>query len=331
MLTAFFLEATFLGILLFGASRVPDWLHLVAAFMVAFGTCISAFWILAANSWMQYPVGHEVRNGIAYPVDWLQIVFSPTFPGPGMVVAAYLTTAIVVMSVGAFSCWPADSRTRVAPCSRWGSASPWCCRAGPDFHRRFARLVTAKYQPAKLAAMEGHWESNEAALFGSPNQASERNDFDGPSYLAASSSPWTQFPGLKDFPPQDRPPVAPSSSPSASWSASACCCSPWHGGYVWKALSPRAPPASPSVRLAARLHRHRLRLDGDRDGRQPWVATGILRTVDARSPIPAGTVATSLALFIAVYGIVFWKGIGFINKLIVKGPDPVATADSEGL
>ena len=103
VLTAFFLEATFLGVLLFGWNRVPPWLSALAAAIVAFGTAISAFWILSANSWMQTPAGHEVRDGIAYPVDWLAIIFNPSFPYrlAHMLTAAYLTTAFVVLAVGA--------------------------------------------------------------------------------------------------------------------------------------------------------------------------------------------------------------------------------------
>src|SRR6266699_3126484 len=103
VLTAFFLEATFLGILLFGFNRVPPWLYVLSAAVVAVGTATSAFWILSANSWMQSPAGHEIRDGIAYPVDWLAVVFNPTFPYrlAHMVNAAYLTTGFVVLAVGA--------------------------------------------------------------------------------------------------------------------------------------------------------------------------------------------------------------------------------------
>src|SRR5690606_19744340 len=103
VLTAFFLEATFLGIMLFGWNRVPPWLHTLSAILVAVGTVMSSFWIISANSWMQFPAGHEVREGIAYPVDWIAVIFSPTFPMrlAHMVIAAYLTTAFVVAAVGA--------------------------------------------------------------------------------------------------------------------------------------------------------------------------------------------------------------------------------------
>src|SRR5207253_1194743 len=103
VLTAFFLEATFLGVMLFGWRRVPPWLHVLAAIIVAVGTAISAFWILSANSWMQTPAGHEVRDGIAYPLDWLAVIFNPSFPYrlAHMLTAAYLTTSLVVLAVGA--------------------------------------------------------------------------------------------------------------------------------------------------------------------------------------------------------------------------------------
>src|SRR5687767_5664662 len=103
VLTAFFLEATFLGILLFGFNRVPPWLYVLSAAVVAVGTAMSSFWILSANSWMQTPVGHEVKNGIAYPVDWIAVIFNPSFPYrlTHMVNAAYLTTGFVVLAVGA--------------------------------------------------------------------------------------------------------------------------------------------------------------------------------------------------------------------------------------
>ena len=103
VLTAFFLEATFLGIMLFGWNRVPPNIHVLSAVLVAVGTSLSAFWILAANSWMQTPAGHEVVNGIAYPVDWIAIIFNPSFPYrfAHMFTAAYLTTSLVVLAVGA--------------------------------------------------------------------------------------------------------------------------------------------------------------------------------------------------------------------------------------
>jgi cytochrome bd ubiquinol oxidase subunit I len=345
VLTAFFLEATFLGVLLFGASRVPDWLHFVAALMVAAGTCMSAFWILAANSWMQYPVGHEVRNGIAYPVDWLQIVFSPTFPWrlAHMVVAAYLTTAIVVMSVGARYLLAGRFEDQGRTMLKMGLGLALVLAPTQLFIGDSHGLVTAKYQPAKLAAMEGHWEGDEAAplvLMGWPNQATERNDFEiAIPHLGSIiiTHHWDgKFSGLKDFPPENRPPVPPvffafRAMVGIGMLLIALAAT---GGYLWW----RGELFTNRLYLMAASFAWPLGFIAivsgwmvTEIGRQPWIATGILRTVDARSPIAGGTVATTLALFVVVYGVVFWKGIGFINKLIVKGPDPQATADTEGL
>ncbi len=127
VVAAFFLEATFLGVLLFGFNKVPPWLYVLSAAIVAFGTSMSAFWILSANSWMQTPAGYEMQNGIAYPVDWLAVIFNPSFPYrfAHMLNAAYLTTAFVVLAVGArYLARRQISTTRRAPCCAWRSGSP---------------------------------------------------------------------------------------------------------------------------------------------------------------------------------------------------------------
>ena len=140
VLTAFFLEATFLGVLLFGWNRVPPWLHFLSPPVVAVGTALSAFWILSANSWMQYPVGHEVRDGIAFPLDWLTVIFNPTFPErfTHMVMAAYLTTAFVVMAVGARHLLAGVSSRKSAPWCAWRSG---CSVLAP--RRRSSAIITA--------------------------------------------------------------------------------------------------------------------------------------------------------------------------------------------
>ncbi len=138
VLTAFFLEASFLGIMLFGWNRVPKGLHFFASLMVAFGTLLSAFWILSANSWMQYPTGFEVKDGVAIPVDWLQVVFNPTFPYrfAHMVTAAYLTTSIVVLAIGA-RYWLANRYHEEARIMiRMGLWAGDCACAASAFHRR---------------------------------------------------------------------------------------------------------------------------------------------------------------------------------------------------
>ncbi len=345
VLTAFFLEATFLGIMLFGATRVPAWLHFVAAMMVAVGTAMSAFWILSANSWMQYPTGHEVRDGIAYPVDWLAIVFSPTFPFrlAHMVTAAYLTTSIVVIAVGARYLLIDKFEDQARTMLKMGLGLAIVLAPAQLVIGDFHGLDTARYQPAKLAAMEGHWEGGRVApliLFAWPNGKTESNDFEiGIPKLGSFviTHDWNgRFQGLKDFPPENRPPVAPvffafriMVGIGLGLIALAYC-----GGYLWwrgtlftNRLYLRIAAMAWPLGFVAIVSGWMV----TEIGRQPWIATGVLRTADARSPVPAETVAISLALFVLVYGIVFWKGIGFINKLIVKGPDATATAEPEGV
>ncbi|MFC7399470.1 cytochrome ubiquinol oxidase subunit I [Chelatococcus sp. GCM10030263] len=345
VLTAFFLEATFLGVLLFGWDRVPRWLHLVAAVMVALGTCMSAFWILSANSWMQYPTGHEMRDGIAYPVDWFKIVFNPTFPYrlAHMVVAAYLTTAIVVLAVGARYLLAGkhveDGRTML----RMGLGlalvlAPVQALIG-DFHGQ----ATAKYQPAKLAAIEGHWPAQEVAplvLFAWPNEATETNDFQIAiphlgSFIILHE--WDGiYPGLKAFPVQDRPPVPPVFFAFRAMVGIGVflILLAFVGGYLWwrgrlftNRLYLRVAALSWPLGFLAIVSGWMV----TEIGRQPWVVTGALRTIDARSPVPAMTVFVSLVAFVLIYGVVFAMGIRYINKLINKGPVPHVTGPQEGL
>ncbi|MDJ1157821.1 cytochrome ubiquinol oxidase subunit I [Chelatococcus sp. SYSU_G07232] len=345
VLTAFFLEATFLGVLLFGWNRVPPGLHFLSAVMVAVGTAVSAFWILSANSWMQYPTGHEIRDGIAYPADWIAIIFSPTFPFrlAHMVVAAYLTTAIVVLAVGAryllAGRFEEHGRTMVK--MGLGLAlvlAPLQLLIG-DLHG----LNTAKYQPAKLAAMEGHWPAGEVAplvLFGWPNERTETNDYELAIPRLGSfiiTHDWNGiYPGLKAFPPEERPPVAPVffAFRIMVGIGFALIALALVGSILWWRGTLAA--SRPYLRVAALCWPLGFvaLISGwfvTEIGRQPWLATGILRTAEARSPVAAGTVATSLVLFILVYGVVFTMGIRYINKLIRKGPAPIATAEAEGV
>src|SRR5260221_2707749 len=217
VLTAFFLEATFLGILLFGFNRVPPWLYVLSAAVVAVGTATSAFWILSANSWMQSPAGHEIRDGIAYPVDWLAVVFNPTFPYrfAHMVNAAYLTTGFVVLAVGARYLLAGRHTDEARTMLRMAIGltailAPLQVLIG-DQHG----LSTLKHQPTKIAAMDGHWDGSkpgEFHIFACPDPNAEKNDFEisiprGSSLILTHD--WNGlFPGLKDVPPSDRPPLA---------------------------------------------------------------------------------------------------------------------------
>jgi len=344
VLTAFFLEATFLGILLFGGDRVPRWLHVFSAVAVAVGTATSAFWIISANSWMHTPVGHEMRAGIAYPVSWFEIIFNPSFPYrfTHMLNAAYLTTAFVVIGVGARYLLAARHTEEARIMLRMGLGlaailAPLQLLIG-DLHG----LNTLKHQPIKIAAMEGHWDGSKPGdfhIFAWPDAKAETNHFaisiPRGSSLVLTHDPNGLFAGLKSVPPQDRPPVL----------------NVFFGFRIMLAVG--------FFMIAAALYGvwliWRRRLFDTRwflrivaqtwwvgfvaviagwvvteSGRQPWIVQGILRTADAISPVPASSIAATLALFVLVYGIIFAMGIYYINRLIAAGPQPATTEPSPG-
>ncbi|MBJ3775497.1 cytochrome ubiquinol oxidase subunit I [Acuticoccus mangrovi] len=351
VLTAFFLEATFLGLMLFGWNRVPPWLHFLACLAVAVGTTLSAFWILSANSWMQHPAGHEVRDGIAYPVDWLKIIFSPTFPTRlgHMVVAAYITTAFVVLASGARWLRAGIATEQAKTMVRMGLGLLVVLVPLQGFLGDASGENTLKYQPVKVAAMEGHWEQQETnegpmpwVVFGWPNEAQERNDFQiSIPYLGSIILTRTldgTIKGLKDFPADERPPVA---VPFfgfrimvALWGIMMLAVIAgvvlwWRGrlfdtGAYTRIVSQFWPIGFCAI-LAGWFTTE--------VGRQPWVATGILRTADAISPVPGESVLITLILFVMVYGIVFSSGVFYINRLLKKGPVVPDTpeADVSGL
>jgi cytochrome d ubiquinol oxidase subunit I len=337
VLTAFFLEASFLGILLFGRDRVPRWVHFGAACAVAAGTLISAFWILAANSWMQTPTGHELREGTFHVVSWWQVVFNPSFPYrfAHMVTAAFLTTAFVVAGVSA---WHLLSQ-RAVPHGEVGLSmalglitvlAPAQLVLG-DLHG----LNTLEHQPAKVAAMEGHWETRAGAplvLFALPDQAAATNRYEiaipklGSLILTHELDGTVR--GLEEWPPDERPYV-----PIVFWSFRL---------MVGLGLLMIATAAlSLLLRRGGRIYRTRwfLRLCialcpagfiallagwvTTEVGRQPWVVYGLLRTADAVTPaVTPGAVAASLAALVIVYGIIFPAGMLYMIRLARAGPVP---------
>ncbi len=334
VLTAFFLEASFLGIMLFGWNRVPKGLHFFASLMVAFGTLLSAFWILAANSWMQYPTGHEIKDGLAVPVDWVQVIFSPTFPLrlAHMVIAAYLCTSIVVLAIGArywlASVYPQESRIMV----RMGLGLALVLAPLQLFIGDQHGLVTAEYQPAKLAAMEGHWDGSKPAdlvLFGVPDEKEQRNDYEiGIPHLGSLiiTHSWDGlYKGLNEFKPEDRPPVW---GPFFGFRIMVAI-GLWlivlaaFGGILWvrgklfdNLTFMRAAALSWPLGFIAVI----AGWTTTEVGRQPWVATGIIRTAQAASPLAAETVGATLIMFFLVYLVVYSAGIYYMNLLIRKGP-----------
>ncbi|MES3023584.1 MAG: cytochrome ubiquinol oxidase subunit I [Pseudomonadota bacterium] len=336
VLTAFFLEASFLGIMLFGWNRFPPWLHTLASIVVAFGTALSGFWILAANSWMHTPAGFAIENGITYPVSWMQIIFNPSFPYrfAHMMIATYLTTSLVVAATGARYMlshrFEAEARTMLAMgLGMLSVLAPLHAVVG-DLHGP----NTLKYQPAKIAAIEAHWDGAHPAplvLFAWPDAKAERNLYELSVPNLGSlivTHDWNgRFKGLRDFERADRPPVVPvffmfrlmvglgllmiaigmvgvllmwrRRLPQSAWF------------LKWLA---RAWPLGFVALLAGWMVTE--------IGRQPWIAYGVLRTADAVSPVGAAQVLTSLGLFVLVYCVVFSVGIWYINKMINKGPLP---------
>ncbi|MGH6663550.1 MAG: cytochrome ubiquinol oxidase subunit I, partial [Pseudolabrys sp.] len=218
VLAAFFLEATFLGVLLFGFKRVPPWLYVLSAAVVAIGTAISAFWILAANSWMQTPAGYELKDGVAFPTDWLAVVFNPSFPYrfAHMLNAAYLTTGFVVLAVGARYVlggkYVEEGRIMLRMAiGLMAVLAPLQLIIG-DQHG----LNTQAHQPIKIAAMEAHWDGSKPGdfeIFAWPDEKTETNRFaisipHGSSLILTHS--WNGlFPGLKSVPADQRPPLVP--------------------------------------------------------------------------------------------------------------------------
>jgi cytochrome d ubiquinol oxidase subunit I len=340
VLTAFFLESTFLGILLFGWTRVRPWLHVTSAILVALGTMISAFWILSANSWMQTPAGHVVQNGLAIPVDWFHVVFNPSFPYrfTHMLTAAYLTTSVVVLAAGARYLLEGKFQEEARTMLRMGVGMVAILGPAQLFFGDQHGLNTLEYQPVKVAAMEGHWENTGPAalvLFGIPDQDRELNHAEIAiprlGSVILTHDPNGRYAGLKDFPKGDRPPVLPvffafrimvgigvllillGLTGAFLWSRGKLFTTRWYlqiATYSW--------PIGFVAILAGWVTTE--------VGRQPFVAYGILRTTQALSPVGAGTVATSLAAFILVYTVVFSIGIYYIRRLVLGGPKPTAVA-----
>lgn len=335
VLTAFFLESSFLGVMLFGWGRVSRRMHFIATVMVAIGTLFSAFWILAANSWMQTPQGFEIRaDGLLYPTDWLKVIFNPSFPYRfmHMVTAAYLTTAFTVGGVGAFYLWRRKFRDHARV--MFGMAMIMACFVAPvqiflgDMHG----LNTRQHQPAKIAAMEGIWDTEKDAplsLIGIPDQEAEKTTqiltLPHMASLILTHSMDGEIKGLKEWKKEDRPPVF-----IVYWcfrimvgigfamAFTGICAAVlflrkklfearWFHGWCML-LTPAGFIALLSGWFVTEV------------GRQPYVAYGILRTADMASPLEGRYVALSLLAFIGAYTLIFGAGSYYIIRLLLKGP-----------
>lgn len=341
-LTAFFLEAAFLGVLLFGRNLVPRWAHLVAALMVAFGTLLSSFWILSTNSWMQTPVGYEFIDGRFFPKDWWQIVFNPSFPYrlAHTVVAFYITTGFVVTGVAAYL---VRGRRFVEEGRVMLSMTLWLLSVLVPLQIFIGDqhgLNTLQYQPAKLAAIEAHWDTGRKVpliLFAIPDQANTTNHYAleipvlGSLLLTHDSN--GEIKGLKDWPADQRPPVAITFFAfrvmvGVGTLMLAILALSW-----WLRLRRRLYTANWFLRtceFAAPLGFIAV-LAGwttTEVGRQPWTVYGLIRTADSVSPSLTGSdVLVSLLGYIAAYLIMFPAGLIIMARIVKKGPIGSSTAD----
>ena len=333
-LTAFFLEAAFLGILLFGRKLVPPWAHFASAVIVAIGTLFSAFWILAANSWMQTPAGFEIVDGRFLPTSWFEVIFNPSFPFrlAHTVVAVYLTTAFTVIGVAAWYIrrgrYLEEAKVMITMGVLLASVLVPAQVVIGDLHG----LNTLEHQPQKLAAIEGIWNGGPgqpAVLFGIPDEAAEANRAQiaipnlGSYYLTHD---WQgSVRGLKDFPREERPPVAP------VFFAFRVMIAMWLvmlGLTVWAwVLAARrrlfdtplflraANWAIPVGYIAVTAGWITTEV-----GRQPWVVYGHLRTADAVTPsLTGGDVMVSLIAYGVVYAIIFGFGTYYLFRLVQRG------------
>jgi cytochrome bd ubiquinol oxidase subunit I len=334
-LLAFFLEAGFLGVLLFGRKLVPPRVHFIAALLVAFATLFSSFWILASNSWMQTPAGYTIVDGRFYPTDWIEVIFTPSFLYRLVhtVLAFYITSALVVMGVGAYTVrrnhFLEEGRVMMTTAlSLLAVLVPLQLIAG-DQHG----LNTLKHQPAKIAAIEARWETARPVpltLFALPDQAAERNHYalDVPylgSLILTHSLDGT-IKGLKEFAPEERPPV-----PIVFFAfrimvgAGLLMLVLVVAGYVLRSLGRlfssdwylRACQLAIPLGFIAVLSGWTT----TEVGRQPWTVYGLLRTADSVTPsLSTGHVLVSLIFYAVAYVVIYPTGFLFILRLVRNGP-----------
>jgi cytochrome d ubiquinol oxidase subunit I len=344
-LTAFFLEAAFLGILLFGRRLVPQWAHFASAVIVAAGTLFSAFWILAANSWMQTPAGFEIVNGQFIPTSWMSVIFNPSFPFRLVhtVVAVYLTTAFTVIGVAAWYLrrdrHVEEAKIMISMGVLLASVLVPAQVVLGDLHG----LNTLRHQPTKLAAMEAIWESGPgqpAVLFAIPDAAAETNRFEISIPKLASfylTHDWNgHVEGLKAVPRQERPPVTP------VFFAFRTMVGMWLimlGMTLWswvllgrrKLYSCRAFLRVAVWTIPVGYIAVTAGWITTEVGRQPWVVYRHLRTAEAVTPSLSGAdVMASLVLYGLVYAVIFGAGVYYLVRLVQRGlPDdlPVLRLD----
>ncbi|REH39008.1 cytochrome bd-I ubiquinol oxidase subunit 1 apoprotein [Paraperlucidibaca baekdonensis] len=336
VMTAFFLEATFLGIMLFGRGRVSETVHTLACFLVAFGTSMSAFWILALNSWMQTPAGFEMIDGKAHVTSWMAVIFNPSMPYrlAHMLLASGLTAAFLVAGISAYRWLRGDQTDEVRKALRTGvflaaALIPAQIMLG-DAHG----LNTLAHQPAKVAAIEGVWTREASVpllLFALPNAQEKRNDYAiGVPYgasLILTHSLHGELPGLDEF-PQGHAPVAP-----VFWSfrvmvgmGMLMLAVAWGFAFLLWRRGNNLPRWPLRGLVAMTFSGWVATLAGwyvTEIGRQPWLVTNVLLTKDAIGAVPAATIFGSLTMYVLMYAFLLVAYVSVVFYLAQKAPHSI--------
>lgn len=337
VMTAFFLEAGFLGIMLFGWKRIPPGIHFLATCLVALGSLLSSFWILAANSWMQTPVGYRLADGKFWVVDFATVIFNPSMPArvSHMVMASYEASVFAVAGISAYFLLRGKEEAFFR--RSLGVALIMAALFAPlqIYLGDYSGRVMSHHQPAKLAAIEAHWETNTRggapfAVIAFPDMEKEQNRFeitvpDGLSLLVTHTRNG-RVPGLKEFPRQDRPNAA-----ILFWTFRLMVAIGtifllimiwagvlWRKGKLFESrLFLRALVAiQPLGFLATELGWVTTEM-----GRQPWLVYNLFRTAEGVSPIPVGNVVWSLSLLFIIYPIIGGSYLFYVLKTLRSGPD----------
>ena len=346
VLTAFFLEATFLGIMLFGINRVSNRMHTIATFLVAFGTSMSAFWIIALNSWMQTPTGFEMRDGKAFPLDWWEIIFNPSMPYrlSHMLVASGLTAAFLIAGLSAYRILKNDHKPAPRLALKTAVLAAALLIPIQIFLGDMHGLNSLQHQPAKVAAIEAVWHTEKGAplvLFAIPDKETQTNKFaieiPNLASLILTHKMDGELKGLNEF-PNAHPPVAPLFYGFRIMVAVGVLMliASWWGAFIyWR--KKEIPPVLLKIFVGMTFSGWIATLAGwyvTEIGRQPWLVTGVLTTADAVTKTPAANVGTSLAIYLSLYAVLLFAYVRTLfvmarKSVLVDRPEEIETLQDQ--
>jgi len=337
VMTAFFLEASFLSIMLFGMDRVSNRVHTVCTLLVAIGTSLSAFWILALDSWMQTPAGYEMRDGVAFVTSWFEVIFNPSMPYRlgHMVLASGLTTAFLIAGISAYRILKGDEKNSAKYALKFSVILAAALIPVQIFVGDLHGLNTFKHQPAKVAAMEGVWETTTGApllLFALPDEKTRSNNFEvaipNLASLILTHELDGEIKGLNDF-IGDHPPVAPvffSFRIMIGIGVMMLMLS-WLASYVF-VYKKQYPAWLLKITIAMTFSGWLATLAGwyvTEIGRQPYLVTGVLKTKDAVTTLPPENIVMSLSMYLALYAFLL---VAYIRTLFVMANRAVKLEES---